>query len=476
MKIAAAYIRVSTDDQIEYSPASQLEKIREYAKRNSYILPEEYIYMDEGISGRHTAKRAAFNRMIGTAKQKPKPFDAILLWKFSRFARNREDSIVYKSMLRKQCGIDVISISENVGDDKMSVLIEALIEAMDEYYSINLSEEVKRGMNEKVSRGEAVTIPSFGYDIKDGTYIPDPETAPVVRKIYADYLNGKGMRTIAAEINECGYRTRRGNRFENRTVKYILTNPVYIGKIRWTPSGRADHRTENNSDTIITDGTHEPIIDQEIWDKVQKKLQAAPKTKYMRQESAKTPFMLQGLVRCSACGATLCQAVNHTSLQCYAYAHGKCKTSHSISIKKINSAVFDALEKSSMTGIFNLEMIPKTAAKSIENIPAQIEREQKKIERVKDAYENGVYTLDEFRQSRQQILNRIAELEMKMSQADIPDEQKERMIIRKKIHEFLPTLRSPAVPEAVKNSLLKSIIKRIVFYRSNGGIEIFFYA
>ena len=81
----------------------------------------------------------------------------ILLWKFSRFARNREDAIVYKSMLRKQLGIEVVSISENVGDDKMSVLIEAMIEAMDEYYSINLAEEVKRGMTEKVSRGEPVT-------------------------------------------------------------------------------------------------------------------------------------------------------------------------------------------------------------------------------------------------------------------------------------------------------------------------------
>ncbi len=147
MKVAAAYIRVSTDDQIEYSPASQLEKIQEFAKRNDYILPQEFIFIDEGISGRNTKKRVAFNRMIGIAKQKTKPFDAILLWKFSRFARNREDSIVYKSMLRKQCGIDVISISENVGDDKISVLIEALIEAMDEYYSINTRETKSHAQN-----------------------------------------------------------------------------------------------------------------------------------------------------------------------------------------------------------------------------------------------------------------------------------------------------------------------------------------
>ncbi len=74
MKTAAAYIRVSTDDQIEYSPDSQLKALRDYAKRNDMILPEEYVYIDEGISGRTTSKRPAFNRMIGTAKSKPKPF------------------------------------------------------------------------------------------------------------------------------------------------------------------------------------------------------------------------------------------------------------------------------------------------------------------------------------------------------------------------------------------------------------------
>ena len=152
MKIAAAYIRVSTDDQIEYSPDSQRKAILDYAKRNDYIVPQEYIFVDEGISGRST-KRPAFQQMIGTAKQKSHPFDAILVWKFSRFARNREDSVVYKSMLRKQCGVEVVSISEQIGEDKTSILIEALLEAMDEYYSINLSEEVVRGMSEKARRG-----------------------------------------------------------------------------------------------------------------------------------------------------------------------------------------------------------------------------------------------------------------------------------------------------------------------------------
>lgn len=471
MKTAAAYIRVSTEDQVEYSPASQLDKIRQYAKHNGYILPDEYIYMDEGISGRHTQKRTAFNRMIGTAKTKPKPFDAILLWKFSRFARNREDSIVYKSMLRKQCGIEVISISESIGDDKMSVIIEAMIEAMDEYYSINLAEEVKRGMTEKVNRGEAVSIPSFGYDIKDGKYYPDPETAPVVRKIFNDYLNGKGMITIARELNDNGYRTRRGNRFENRTIKYILRNPVYIGKLRWTPTGKANHRFDN-PDTLIINGNHEPIVKEDIWNKVQEKLKSTQK--YMREKSAKTPFMLQGLVRCSACGATLCQAAKHTSLQCYAYSHGTCKKSHSISIKKIDQMVIESLENIINDDSIKIAIECKKKGEPTENIISRIEKEKKKLARVKDAYENGVYTLDEFKESKNEITSRIKELENKLIEKPI-NEAEERSLLNKKISAMLPSLKTPAVPEETKNLLIKSIINRIVFYRSTRDIDLYFY-
>lgn len=476
MKTAAAYIRVSTDDQVEYSPASQLEKIREYAKRNGYILPDEYIYMDEGISGRHTAKRAAFNNMIGTAKQKPKPFDAILLWKFSRFARNREDSIVYKSMLRKQCGIDVISISENVGDDKMSVLVEALIEAMDEYYSINLSEEVKRGMNEKVNRGEAVSVPSFGYTIKNGKYVPDTETAPIVQKIYADFLNGKGMRTIASEINDMGIRTRRGNLFENRTIKYILQNPVYIGKIRWTPTGKANYRNHDDTDTLIVDGNHIPIIDTAIWDQVQEMFVTMPKTKYMRQNDPKKPFMLQGLVRCSACGATLTRSASIHSLQCYAYAHGKCKQSHSITLPKLNEMFLSLLENAALTGIFKLELLPKVQPKDMENITALIAKEEKKLERIREAFENEVYSLQEYKESREKIMRRLEMLKESQRLVPVHDEKAEHQKVRKIIGSLLPSLRSPAISESDKNAMLKSVVKRVVFYRSTGCIDVFFYA
>jgi len=107
LSTAAAYIRVSTEDQMEFSPDSQRRRIEEYADRNRIKLLEQYIFIDEGISGRSADNRPAFLNMIRTAGQTPKPFDQILLWKFSRFARNRQDSIFYKSMLRREYGIDV---------------------------------------------------------------------------------------------------------------------------------------------------------------------------------------------------------------------------------------------------------------------------------------------------------------------------------------------------------------------------------
>lgn len=148
MKNAAVYIRVSTDEQARegYSLDAQLKAIKKYAQNNNILIDSKYIFSDEGISGRKAEKRPAFMEMIKQAKSKPRNFDVILVHKFDRFSRNREDSVVYKSLLKKEYGIPVISISEPLDpDDKMSVIMEAFLEAMAEYYSLNLSGEVKKG-------------------------------------------------------------------------------------------------------------------------------------------------------------------------------------------------------------------------------------------------------------------------------------------------------------------------------------------
>ena len=471
VKTAAAYIRVSTAQQTELSPDSQLREIRKYAEHNQIRLLDEYIFIEEGISGRSTEKREKFLKMLSTAKTKPKPFDMILLWKFSRFARNREDSIVYKSMLRKSCGIDVVSVSEDLGDNKTSVLIEALIEAMDEYYSINLSSEVKRGMLEKAGRGGAVTIPAFGYKMKDKQYVIDEEKAAVVRGLFDDYLNGAGLRTLAAELNNREIPTARGGRWENRTIEYILRNPVYAGKIRWNPE-RKTRRNYGDKDIIITQGMHEPIIDEYIFEKVQERLERVKLTfrKGEHQTSSQSGFMLKGLVQCSNCGAVLTQAVKGTRLQCCNYAHGKCTVSHSIALTMINEAVLKQINNDIEDFGFNIA--PVVFYNNEKNhIQKQILNLNKKLNRVKDAYDNGVYALSDFKKRKEKIEVELNKLE---AWAETEKALPKDSSFKKSEQKILRFLNEPDIPETEKNAVLRQIVNRIVFNRSENKICLFY--
>ena len=472
MKTAAAYIRVSTEDQVEYSPDSQLKAIRDYARKNDMILPEEFIFVDEGISGRKAAKRPEFMKMIGTAKIKPKQFDVILLWKFSRFARNREDSIVYKSMLRKQCGIEVISISEQLGEDKTSILIEALIEAMDEYYSINLAEEVRRGMTEKAQRGEVVSTPPFGYDVKDNVFVPNPETAPVVKMIFNKYLSGRGCLEIAKELNTMGIRTKYGNKWENRGVEYVLRNVVYTGKLTWTPV-KSKTRDYKNEATIITQGKHEPIIEQEIFDKVQKMILEKKKLfpKHSRQSS--NEFMLKGFLKCSNCGGALVYALNDR-VQCNRYSKGTCEVSHSASLIKLNASVINALKSDLETQNFNIYNIKSAEEQKGSDItPMLIEKEKKKLERIKEAYAAGIDTLEEYRSNKEKILKAIEELEKNKKSSVITKEDMHKKLIAT-IRQSLDILEDPNFSESLKNITLRSFVRQIVYAKKTQSIEILY--
>ncbi|WP_195985410.1 recombinase family protein [Clostridium sp. D33t1_170424_F3] len=463
MKTAAAYIRVSTDGQLEYSPDSQLKIIQDYAQRNGFSLPEQYIFREEeGISGKKAEKRPAFMQMIGIAKQKPKPFDCIILWKFSRFARNRRDSIVYKSMLRKQLGIDVVSVTEQLGDDKLSMLMEAIIEAMDEYYSINLAEEVKRGMQEKVSRGEPVTPPAFGYMIREKAYLPDPETAPVVQSIFHRFNGGASFREIAQYLNALGIRTTKGNLWESRAIRYILHNPVYAGKIQWHTDGTAGRGSDMPA--LLTDGRHEALISPEIWTQVQNRLHQF-QTKQWKRTKTTEPTILSGLVRCSNCGARLVKS-SHSSFQCRAYAHGICNVSHCISIQKLESMVLAVCCTDLYTCSISLNLSDRS--KDQKFLQVQLEREQQRLDRLRCAYESGVETLEEYQEEKQRLSSQIALLQ-------------EKCYLSLSFHSeetyTLPSLLlNPDISPLGKNRLLGAFIKYIVFDSKNQHLEIHYQA
>lgn len=415
-RVAAAYIRVSTDDQVELSPASQLVEIRKWAASKGYVVPDEYVFSDEGISGRRVTGRDEFRRMIGVAKTKPKPFDAILLWKFSRFARNRDDAVMYKSILRKQLGIEVISISEPMAEGKMGIITEALIEAMDEYYSINLAEEVKRGMEEKHRRGELQSTPSYGYSVKDHVLTPKPPEDDYIREIFRRYNSGDGFYAIARWLNECGQRTHRGNRFENRTVEYILRNPVYIGKLRWNPAGRT-RRAYDSPDIVLVDGKHPPLVSQEDFDAAQKRIAEWKAThRYKGKPAEVQKDWLAGLVRCASCGSTMIFAKPHY-WKCNSYVRGACRFSQHISDESLKGAILQRLRDDCEGGIVSFTVIRATDGGDavLSSLLTARDNALRMLDRLRDAYLSGADSIEEYKSGKAVMQKRIAELDQRIA-------------------------------------------------------------
>ena len=465
MKRAACYIRVSTDDQLEYSPDAQLREIKKYAQSHHMLLNEDFIFMDEGIYGRHTKNRTGFNTMIGTAKTKPKPFDVILLWKFSRFARNREDAIVYKSMLRK-LDIEVLSITESIGDDKMSILVEAMIEAMDEYYSINLGEEVIRGMTQKALSGGVQTAPPLGYDKPQGSpcFVINPQEAKYVKMIFNDYLNDDiSLLGIARKLNAIGAKTKRGNDIDTRQVEYILNNPVYKGCLRWTPEKTVAKRIFDSPRTIVCQGNHQPIIDEAAWEQAQQKYQKtkAARPKYAKPTEAKKHWLC-GVLRCGNCGAHLTYTASREAFQCSKYSKGQCQTSCYFSARELESQLFQSLAViiNNARSYQLLKMKPYPPEHDSQ-IMREIQSCEKMLQKAKAAYLAGIDNLEEYAAEKHNLTNRIQLLRQQLQQQQTPPPPPPTTVTA---NYFIELLKGNA-PNAAKHNAIKSVIKDIICTR-----------
>lgn len=483
LKVAAAYIRVSDERQDEYSPDSQLKKTREYAAKEGYFIPDEYVFYDDGISAKSAKRRKEFNRMIAMAKEKDHPFDVIYVWKFSRFARNQEESMVYKNLLRKK-NVSVVSVSEPIPEGHFGTLIERIIEWMDEFYLINLGAEVTRGMTEKASRGEPTCAPPYGYVMHDKQYYPDESgPADVIREIFQRYADGAGMRELAVSLGSRGIKTKFGNPPDNRWIEYILNNPCYIGKIRWSLEGvRAVSKRDYENQNIMTvDGRHEPLISMELWEKVQTRLEQQKKTypKYARREQP-IDYMLKGLVRCSSCGGAIAMSAvvsgkNKTrTMQCCNYSRGACLESHSVTIPKLENALFEAMKKAAETKNFPVRLSEESSpSENGIDYKRLIRIEERKLEKIREAYIAGIDTLEQYASSKTAIEERIKSIK------EIQNKKSKQIIFNpedyaKKVLEVLSFIKRDDVSDDVKNKTLKSVIERIVYEKAKNNIIVYF--
>ena len=301
---AVVYARFSSDNQREASIDAQLRAAKEFAKENGITIIREYV--DKAKSAL-TDDRDSFQQMIADAETGQ--FHFVLVHKYDRFARNRSDSIGYRIELGKN-GVTLISVVEGFDSDTPEgALLEGIIEALNEFYSRNLSREVMKGLKENAYKAlYNGGTPPFGYDVDPVTqkYMLNPFEAEAVKLIFEMVKQHHSYGEILDELDKKGYKTKSGNSFKRNSLHDILTNPRYTGvytymrrsaKNEFTGKRNSHSFNDTESMIIVPDGMP-VIIEQELFDEVQLILD---NRKHSHFNNRNESCLLSGKLVCDKC-------------------------------------------------------------------------------------------------------------------------------------------------------------------------------
>lgn len=491
----AIYCRVSTTEQAEegYSIGEQERLLFEYCDKHGYEVYKTYA--DKGISGKDIKHRPAMQSMLEDATQKK--FDMVISWKINRISRKLADAIKIVDLLETY-GITYLSYSEpfetNTPAGKMQFQMMALI---GEFERSTIAQNVKMGMCAKARSGEwCGGIAPLGYKWvpMDGTENSsrkksrleiDEKEAETVRLIYELYASGKGYKAIVNKINKEGYKTKKGNEFSVAQLRTILTNPVYIGKVRFNlrRDWNEKRRHNLNPDPIIADGIHESIISMELWDRVQTMI-AQKSGKPSRIYDGEYP--LTGILRCPECGAgmvisrTTNKLKDGTKKRITYYACGAWKNkgtavchSNMIRVEKANAVVFRELEKLFSNERFLRAVLRKVneanqkELKSADKNLKYYEKELKQLENRKSTlfkgFEDGIISSEEFIMRKSALAEEEEKLRMRSAeQTNILVQEHRNEIPYEVIKNILQNFGKVIMDEHIERSLKKQLLHMLI--------------
>lgn len=280
---AVIYARYSSEGQREESITGQLRDCHKYAKSKGYEVIHEYV--DQALTGK-TDERPAFQKMIADSDHHA--FQIVIVWKIDRFARNRYDSAIYRYNLGKN-GARIVSAMEAISEGPEGIIMEGLLESMAEYYSANLSENVKRGNMDSALEHKTLGTKVYGYRrTVDDHYEPDPETAPIVKRIFTEYASGKPVKDICDDLNSENIPNQAGKQWGKNSLRNMIKNEKYTGVYIFK-----DMRDE---------GGMPVIIDKDIFERAQV---VAGRHKKSPAASRDSEYILTGKLFCGKCGKAM---------------------------------------------------------------------------------------------------------------------------------------------------------------------------
>ena len=453
-KTAVAYARYSSAKQRDVSIEQQLQDIRAYAVREGYTIIHEYA--DRAKSGfKHSDRRAEFQAMLRDASLGE--FDTVIAWKVDRFGRDRREAATYKGNLA-DVGVSVVYAMEPIPDGAVGCLTEGMLEAIAEWYSRNLSENVRRGRRDNATKCLFNGNKTFGYDKgPDGHYVINEAQAAVVRKVFSLYAQGYSAASIKNILDQDGIRTTRGNAFQISRITYMITNEAYRGIYRY--------------DDIRIPGGMPAIIDDDTWETCQ-----ALRAKTARHfEKRPVDFYFSGKCTCSQCGGNVYGSSGQGRGKPYYYY--SCDTSRrrgrnvcslpSIRKERFEDTIFTYLFDNVFTGKaadrFADMVIDALKTKQKTSPRAQMERDladvNRRIDNINNAISEGVWT-STTKKMLDDLTSRSEELQKNIAYLHMTDRQ---YIEKDRILFYFNKIASgnrddPAFMKALANTVINSIV------------------
>ena len=415
------YLRVSTEEQAQegFSIRGQEQKLKDYANIKDWSIYK--IYADEGISGKNITERPAMNELI--ADVKAGKVKNVLVFKIDRLTRSTADLLYLVELFNEHdCAFNSLmeSIDTQTPSGRMFLKIIGIFA---EFERENIVERVTLGIERKVKEGYCISShASYGYDRPKGQKIQtiNQQEAQVVQEIFDMLVNqGLPLLGIAKILNLRGIPTKQENIWSGRTIRDLLTNCNYIGKVR--------HHVDEEGEYAV-DGLHEPIISTELFEEAQKLLAKNVKASPTKQPRENTYF--SGLLYCPKCKTKLATHAVKTSKNyvCRMKLVGTCDAS-SISHKKLETAFreyIDRIDPFSAGDKLELQRQEQEKQRNQQLLQTyqeklrQLERKEKEI---MQHYVGDIIDFDAYRAMKKQIEDDRAIVQAEIAKLEVPDEK-----------------------------------------------------
>ena len=311
------YSRVSTIMQVDgYSLDGQKDRMRKYADAYDYEIVGEY--EDAGKSGKSREGRAEFKKMLEDIEVNKDNVSYVLVFKLSRFGRNAAD-VLSTLQFMQDFGVNLICVEDGIDSSKdAGKLMISVLSAVAEIERENILVQTMEGRKQKAREGKwNGGFAPYGYKLVNGELKIAEDEAEVINVIFDKYANTEmGSNGVAKYLEQQGIRKKvrqNGNNplFSAHLIRLILSNPVYAGKIAFgrrknekVAGTRDKYRIVKQDDYMLSEGIHDAIIDEDLWEKAQRKLkEQAKKYEHVNKGKDEKTHLLSGLLRCPICGA-----------------------------------------------------------------------------------------------------------------------------------------------------------------------------